>query len=260
MNGASAAPAWLDLAQGVTGLLLVLFMWAHMIFVSSILLGEDAMYFVARLFEGEPIFGRPYPGIVSFVVLAVLVLFLVHALAAIRKIPASWRQWRAFRTHSASFGHGDTALWLLQVVTGFVLMFLAVAHLYQMMLNPADIGPWASSERVWSGRWWPLYLVLLFAVELHAGVGIYRLAVKWGWFADERGRTPRRTLQRVKWALTVFFLALGLATLAAYMKIGYEQRDRPGERYAPQAYGTLPADVRALPQAGRNVPDRTEAA
>jgi len=235
LNTASAAPAWLDLAQGVTGLLLVLFMWAHMLFVSSILLGEDAMYFVTRLFEGEPLFGRPYPVIVSGVVLAVLVLFLVHTVAAIRKIPASWRQWRAFRTHAAGFRHGDTALWMLQVVTGFVLMFLTVAHLYQMMLNPADIGPWASSERVWTGRWWPLYLVLLFAVELHGGVGIYRLALKWGWFADTSGRTPRRTLQRVKWALTVFFLALGLATLAAYMKIGYEQRDRAGERYEPQA-------------------------
>ena len=33
--------------------------------------------------------------------------------------------------------------------------------------------------------------------------------------------------------LTVFFIALGLATLAAYMKIGYDHRDRVGERYTP---------------------------
>ena len=30
-----------------------------------------------------------------------------------------------------------------------------------------------------------------------------------------------------------FFIVLGLATLAAYMKIGYEHRDRVGERYTP---------------------------
>ena len=32
----------------------------------------------------------------------------------------------------------------------------------------------------------------------------------------------RRRLKTLKWALTVFFLVLGLATLAAYIKIGIE--------------------------------------
>lgn len=226
-------PAWLDFIQGATGLMLVLFMWAHMIMVSSILLGTDAMHFVTRLFEGEPIFGRRMPIIVSIIAAGILLLFIVHAIAAIRKIPASYVEYRALRQHLRRFRHADSALWFLQVVTGFVLMFLAAAHLYQMMLHPADIGPYASSDRVWSGRWWPLYLVLLFAVELHAGIGIYRLALKWGWFADRRGNINRTVLTRVKWALTFFFLVLGLATLAAYMKLGYEHRDHAGERYAP---------------------------
>jgi fumarate reductase subunit C len=239
-SAGDALPAWLDVVQGATGLLLVLFMWAHMLFVSSILLGLDAMYTVARLFEGEPFFGRPYPILVSGVVLAVLVLFVVHAVVALRKVPSSYREYRAFRGHSRGFGHADTSLWLLQVVTGLLLMFLAAPHLYQMLVHPADIGPYASSDRVWSGSWWPLYLVLLFAVELHAGVGVYRLAVKWGWFADARGRTPLRRLQRIKWTLTGFFLALGLLTLAAYMKIGYEHRDRVGERYVPAVEAAAP--------------------
>lgn len=226
--------------QGTTGFLLVLFMWAHMLFVSSILLGADAMYFVTRLFEGEPLFGRRMPVVVSLIAAVVLLLFVVHAVAAMRKIPASYAEYRAFRKHLGSFPHADTALWMLQVVTGFVLMFLAAAHLYQMLLNPADIGPYASADRVWSGRWWPLYLVLLFAVELHGGVGVYRLAIKWGWFADERGNVSRRRLSRIKWGLTAFFLVLGLVTLAAYMKLGYEHRDRAGERYTPTAFLSEP--------------------
>ena len=32
----------------------------------------------------------------------------------------------------------------------------------------------------------------------------------------------RRRLKSLKWAMTVFFLVLGLATLAAYIKIGIE--------------------------------------
>jgi fumarate reductase subunit C len=226
-------PARLDVIQGASGLFLVLFMWAHMFMVSSILLGKEAMYHVARMFEGEPLLGKPYPGLVSLVAGLVLVVFLVHAVAAIRRIPGSYREYSAFRRHAATLRHPDTSLWLLQVVTGFLLMFFAAAHLYQMMLNPADIGPYASADRVWSGRWWPFYLVMLFAVELHGGIGIYRLALKWGWFADRNGRLPRRRLQRAKWALTAFFLVLGLLTLAAYMKLGYEHRAQVGERYLP---------------------------
>ena len=40
-------------------------------------------------------------------------------------------------------------------------------------------------------------------------------------------------LKRLKWAITIFFLTLGLLTLAAYMKLGHERRDRLGERYVP---------------------------
>jgi succinate dehydrogenase subunit C len=43
-------------------------------------------------------------------------------------------------------------------------------------------------------------------------------------------------LKRLKWAITIFFLTLGLLTLAAYMKLGHERRDRLGERYVP-SYG-----------------------
>jgi fumarate reductase subunit C len=129
--------------------------------------------------------------------------------------------------------HEDTTLWWMQAVTGFALFFFASVHLYQMLLHPGDIGPYESADRVYSGRWWPLYLVLLFSVELHGGVGLYRLAVKWGWFEGEDPNRARTLLKRFKWGITVFFLVLGLLTLAAYMKIGYEHRHRAGERYTP---------------------------
>jgi fumarate reductase subunit C len=73
--------------------------------------------------------------------------------------------------------------------------------------------------------------VLLFLVELHGGIGLYRLAVKWGDFKD--AQAARRTLKRLKWGLTVFFLVLGLTTLAAYIKLGMEHAPRVGEPYTP---------------------------
>ena len=57
-------PARLDWLQSASGLVLALFMWGHMFFVSSILLGRDAMWTVTRFFEGYFVLGRSYPWIV----------------------------------------------------------------------------------------------------------------------------------------------------------------------------------------------------
>jgi fumarate reductase subunit C len=233
-------PARLDLMQSASGLFLGLFMWGHMAFVSSILISKDAMWWVTKMFEGQFVFGRPYPAIVSCVVALVSVMFVLHAVLAMRKFPANFREYHNFRGHRRMLRHEDTTLWWVQAVTGFALFFLASVHLYQMLVHPGNIGPYESADRVWSGRWWPLYLALLFAVELHGGVGLYRLVVKWGWFEGEDPNRTRALLKRFKWGITVFFLTLGLLTLAAYMKIGYEHRNLAGERYVP-TYLRVPA-------------------
>ena len=249
-------PARMDLAQSLSGLVLGLFMWGHMVFVASILVSKDAMWTIAKFFEGYFIFGRSYPGLVSMIVGLVLLLVVLHAFLAMRKFPANYRQWRTFAAHRALLHHGDTTLWWIQVLTGFALFFMASIHLYQMLMHPGLIGPYESSDRVWSGRWWPLYLVMLFAVELHAGIGLYRLAVKWGWFMGPDPNAGRRRLQALKWALTAFFLVLGLATLAAYMKIGYDHRDRAGEIYTP-AWVIKKSEATPLSESGvMPAPDR----
>ena len=98
----------------------------------------------------------------------------------------------------------------------------------------------SSADRFVTGVMWPLYLVLLFAVEIHAALGMYRLAVKWGIFDGKDPVATRKRLKRAKTLLTVFFLALGLASFAAYMKIGIEHRDRAGERYATERQVSAP--------------------
>ena len=224
-------PARLDLLQSLSGLFLGLFMWGHMFLVASILLGNEAMYTVTRFFEGYYFFGKTYPALVAIIVAIVFVVFIVHALLAMRKFPGSYREYKVAKQNSKSLKHTDTRLWFIQAYTGFALFFLGSIHLYVMLTNADNIGPYASADRVWTEHYWPLYLLLLLAVEFHGGIGLYRLAVKWGWF---EGRDPTRTrkrLQQVKWALTVFLVVLGLMTLAAYMKIGIQHADHAGERY-----------------------------
>jgi succinate dehydrogenase subunit C len=43
-------PARLDILQSASGLFLGLFMWDHMAFVSTILISQDAMWWVTRTF------------------------------------------------------------------------------------------------------------------------------------------------------------------------------------------------------------------
>ena len=227
-------PARLDLLQSTTGLILALFMWGHMFFVASILLGKDAMWMVSKFFEGYFFFGTAHPWLVSLAVVAIVLLFMVHAILALRKFPANYNQFREFRLHQKSFRHPDTTYWYWQALTGFALFFLASPHLFIMLTQPDSIGPYGSADRIWSDGLWGLYILLLFTVELHGGIGLYRLAVKWGWFEGNDPAASRARLQKLKWALTVFFIVLGLLTLAAYVKIGIEHADQYGERYIPE--------------------------
>ena len=107
-------------------------------------------------------------------------------------------------------------------------------------MNGPSVAP--SADRVWSDHFWPLYILLLLAVELHGGIGLYRLAVKWGWVSGPDADATRVRLKRLKWVITIFFLALGFASLAAYVKIGIEHQPRYGERYVP-AHLVIPALV-----------------
>lgn len=225
----SRMPARLDLLQSLSGLVLALFMWFHMFFVASILLGAESFDRVAGWMEGSLIFEQTYPVIVSMAAMGVFALFVLHALLALRKFPSSYRQYRTFHDHMKRMGHEDTTLWFVQVFTGFAMFFLGSVHLYIMMTRPDTIGAYGSANRVVSEWMWPLYLLLLLAVELHGSIGLYRLAVKWGFLT---GRTPvegRRKLKRAKWFVTIFFLALGLASLAAFIKIGLTQEDHFGQ-------------------------------
>ena len=174
-----------------------------------------------------------YPILPAIGAVAVLILFIVHAGLAMRKFPANWKQWRTMRSHVKMMKHSDTTNWWIQAITGFVMFFLGSAHLLIMFANNDKIGPYLSSERFVHYGLWPMYLVLLFAVELHGAVGLYRLAIKWGLFDGKNPRATRKRLKKVKWGLTIFFIGLGLASFTAYVKIGIERNtpDKIGISY-----------------------------
>ena len=229
----SKTPARLDFIQSASGLFLALFMIGHMFFVSTILISKDFMYQITKIFEASFIFEGGEPLIVTGIGIFVIIVLVVHAFIALRKFPSSFAEYKKYRQHMDNIKHSDTNKWFVQIITGFAMFFLASVHLYIIITQPENIGPFASADRVWTDLLWPLYLFLLVAVELHLSLGLYRLAMKWGWFDGDNPRERRKLLLKVKTGMTIFFLTLGILTLLAYMKIGYDHQDNYGEKYIP---------------------------
>ena len=223
-------PARLDLIQSLSGLALGIFMWTHLVLVSSILLGKDAMMWVTHLMEAsflKPGPGGGYPQIPALIAAAVFLLLIIHAVLAVRKFPANFAQYRSFRSHMKMMRHSDTSQWFLQALTGFILMFIASVHVYVMFTQADNIGPYASSDRFVSGLMWPLYLVLdqrttgldgaaLTALRIGASLGVAGVS----YLAVERP-IRRRSLGAVEtaWlgagATAVLSLVLVLSTSTA---------------------------------------------
>lgn len=224
-------PAKLDFIQSSTGLILGLFIMGHILFESSILISEEMMYKVTKMFEGYYFLGETHPGIISFLAAAIFTIFIVHAGVALRKFPADYRQYRIMKVHTAKMKHEDSSLWMIQVVTGFVMFFIGSVHLYGMLSDPSDIGPYASSFRVVEEHMGPLYLILLFSVVAHAFIGLYRLVLKWGFMEGKNSKKSRKIYKYMMRSMILIYIVLGTLSLAKYTYIDYSHDLKAGERY-----------------------------
>ncbi|MEA1917997.1 MAG: fumarate reductase cytochrome b subunit [Campylobacterota bacterium] len=224
-------PARLDLIQSTTGLILALFIMGHIVFESSILVSKELMYKVTIMFEGYYFFGETYPGIISFLAAAISVVFVLHAAIAIRKFPSNYKQYKIMKEHTTRMKHEDSSLWVIQIVTGFMMFFIGSVHLYIMMSQPSNIGPYASSYRVVDELMGPLYFMLLIAVVSHAFIGLYRLAMKWGFLEGKNSAVTRKRFKFLMKAFIAIYLVLGLGALAKYTYIGYTHDFSDGVKY-----------------------------
>jgi len=215
-----------ELISGASGLLLALFMWGHVVLVGSILTGRRGFDWLATTLE-EYYIAQP-------TVIIIFVLFLLHAVLASRKIPAKLEERRRVvklskdlqksgrepianrRPDSPFQPHVESMLWIWQVRTGMVLLVLGSFHLILISLdmftplfgNHVGLESATTLARVGAGLWLP-YAILLLCVEFHAGVGLYRLAIKWGAGVF----LSRKALHRIERVLFWSILGLGSATL-----------------------------------------------
>ena len=194
----------LDFLQMLSGVLLILFLWAHMILVSSVILGPGVMNAIAWFFEvtymaqvGGPLIG---------------VLIFAHFILAARKMPWKVSEQEAFVKHSVMMKHKDTWLWIAQVATALLILIMAGIHMW-VVLTDLPITAVKSAARIQHGGWLWFYLILLPIAECHVGIGFYRLGVKYGVITAEK----RRWYQKTENALMGGFIFIGLITLVRFM-------------------------------------------
>jgi fumarate reductase subunit C len=202
----SRTSAYFDWLQMLSGAGLVLFMWSHMVLVASVNLGPGVMNTIAHFFEatymaqvGGPLIGAT---------------FLLHFVLAARKVPFRMEQQRVIWKHSRVLHHTDTWLWLVQALTAMIVLIMGAIHMWTV-LTDLPITAQKSAARIQGGFWAVFYFILLPMVELHVGIGFYRIAVKWG-FIRRKERKGFKTFENI---LTGIFILIGVITMIRFLTL-----------------------------------------
>lgn len=195
-------PSRLDFFQALSGVVLILFLWAHLLLVSSVLLSPKVMNAIGWFFEVT------YMAQIGGPVIFLCMVF--HFLITARKMPFKTGELCTFWKNARQLKHKDTWMWLVQVVTAIIVLCMGSIHMYEV-LSTLPITAARSAARV-QGGWLPFYLILLPVAELHVSIGFYRLGVKYGYIT----RSTRAWWQRAEYAMTGIFVLIGLLTLARF--------------------------------------------
>ena len=207
---------YIGIAQSISGILLVGFLWMHLLFVGTIIISPELF---DKLSVGLDKYYLAQVGIPGTVL-----LIIIHILLAGRRIPIRLRDMRITWRVAKMINHFDTWVWLGQILTALIIGIMASIHIW-LVMTTWPIRSFTSASRVASsgpadqsfgGFYFPFiivfYVVLLIAGEYHAGFGLYRIFVKWGWFDRHRVGYVLKTI-------TVIIIAIGLLALYTFKKL-----------------------------------------
>ena len=123
----SKRDAYLDWLQMLTGVALILFLWAHLFLVSSVIIGPGVMNAIAHFFEAT--YMAQVGGPMIFLV------FLLHFVLASRKIPFRWENQRIIWDQANMLNHRDTWLWLVQAGTAMLILIMGAIHMWVVLTD-----------------------------------------------------------------------------------------------------------------------------
>ncbi|MDR2488224.1 MAG: succinate dehydrogenase/fumarate reductase transmembrane subunit [Desulfovibrio sp.] len=196
----AGARSRLDFWQVASGAILALFICVHLILEGSVVISPKLTDGIAWLLEATCVAQIAAPCLV--------LLILFHFWIAARKMPFRAGELGVFVRHSRCLREADTWLWLVQVFTAVVILAGAFFHVYTVMTDlPITVA--GSAKRLHSG-WMAFHAVFLPCVILHTGIGIYRLAVKFGICSKAARNRVRATI----WIVMGCYLTLGTLALS----------------------------------------------
>jgi fumarate reductase subunit C len=196
----------LDFWQAASGAVLALFICVHLILEGTAVISPTLTNGIGWLLEAT------YLAQIGAPIVVLLILF--HFYIAARKMPFRANELCVFTKHSKSMKDLDTWLWLVQVFTAIVILAGAFFHVYTVMTDmPITVA--GSAKRLNSG-WLPFFVVFLPCVILHTGIGIYRLAVKFGVCVKE----TRAAWRKWVWIVMGCYLLLSTASLIRVWALG----------------------------------------
>ena len=198
--------AYMDWLQMLTGASLILFMWCHMLLVSSVIISPKVMNAIAWFFEATYMAQLGGP--------AIFLVFLFHFVLAARKMPFTATEQQTIWSHAKLLKHRDTWLWLVQAGTAMLILVMGGIHMW-VVLNDLPITAAKSAARMASGGWTLFYLILLPVVELHVSVGFYRIGVKWGLIST----STRPKAKRAELIIFATFMTIGLLTIIRFVTL-----------------------------------------
>lgn len=200
------APFLWDLLSSVTGIALAVYIVAHMLLVGSVLFGVKTYNSMAHALEASGVAQVDGP--------LVFAVFVLHFVAAVRKVPLRWQEQVLALRQARMLRHSETWLWLAQAGSGMLLLVLGVIHMWTV-LTDLPITASKSGARVADPAWCVLYSLLVVAVCGHAAAGVYRSGVKWGAVV----RSKRWTVRRLILGSGVALAVLGLVTLGRFLYV-----------------------------------------
>ncbi len=188
----------LDFFQVISGVLLTVFIFGHLLLVSSMLLGQGVFNSLAYFLE--------VTYIEVIILPVILLLMFAHFLIAARKMPFRQGEFLTFMEHSKSMKHPETWAWLIQIITAICLLALASTHMIEVL---ADLPITAEKSAIRVQETGSLfYIALLLCSWLHVGVGIFRIGVKYGYITAAN----RKVMTKKLLILIGICLALGFIT------------------------------------------------
>jgi fumarate reductase subunit C len=175
-----------------------------MIFVATVVLGSDFFNTLSRLLDIT---------YVSYIAVpAVPLLIIIHMVFAARKIPIRFQEQRKAWSLARGMRSFEIWSWIFQIITGVAILILASVHIW---LVSADypIRAAKSAERIAQFHFIIFYVALLIFGEFHAGLGLYRQFVKWGWF-------DRHSVNKAIKVIGVCIVGLGVLALVIFSRLG----------------------------------------